>query len=226
VIGSGADPLPPTAGNPPGPGRAGGEVRLRRLGLADYLATWAAMVRFTAERSEATSDEVWVLEHPPVFTLGQGARPGHLHDPAPIPVVATDRGGQVTYHGPGQLVVYPLLDLARRGLAVRRLVHLLEQAVIDGLAGAGVKGERRSGAPGVYVGGRKIAALGLRVRRGRCYHGLALNVAMDLAPFARIDPCGYPGLEVTQLRDLGVPWSVDEAGQRVADALERRLAEG
>jgi lipoyl(octanoyl) transferase len=181
------------------------------------------MRAFTEGRDAESPDEVWVLEHPPVFTLGQAGRAEHVLDPGPIPVIATDRGGQVTYHGPGQLVAYVLVDLARRGLGVRRFVEALEQAVIDTLAEAGVRAARRPGAAGVYVDGRKVAALGLRVRRGCTYHGLALNVDVDLEPFRRIDPCGHPGLEVTRLRDLGVRWGLEETGERLYRALAVRL---
>lgn len=182
------------------------------------------MRAFTAARTAATPDELWLLEHPPVYTLGQAGKPDHLLRDNGIPVVRTDRGGQVTYHGPGQVVAYVLLDLRRRGLTVKRLVWMLEQAVIDLLAAHRVAGERRAGAPGVYVGGAKVAALGLRVRGGCTYHGLALNVDMDLAPFRDINPCGYEGLEVTQLADLGVRLSVAEAGDAFARALRERLA--
>jgi lipoyl(octanoyl) transferase len=174
----------------------------RRLGLREYAPTVAAMQEFTEGRTATTPDEVWLLEHPPVYTLGRAALPGHVLDAGTVPVVRTDRGGQVTYHGPGQLVVYPLLDLRRRNLGIKPLVHLLEECVIELLAGYAIQAERRPGAPGVYVGGAKIAALGLRVRRGCSYHGLSLNVDMDLAPFGRINPCGYPGLPVTQLAAL------------------------
>ncbi len=181
------------------------------------------MQAFTTERGADTPDELWLLEHPPVFTLGLNAKPGHLLDPGDIPVVQIDRGGQVTYHGPGQLVAYVLLDIARRGLGVQRLVQLMEQAVIDLLAEHGVHGEGRRDAPGVYVDGAKLAALGLRVKRGRTYHGLALNVAMDLEPFARINPCGYPGMRVTQLHDLGVSLDLDAVSGRLASHLTRLL---
>lgn len=179
-----------------------GEPTVRWLGRRDYLPTAAAMRDFTEARAAAAADEVWLLEHAPVFTLGRAALAGHVLDAGPIPVVRTDRGGQVTYHGPGQLVVYPLLDLKRRGLGIRHFVHLLEGVVIDQLAGYGIAAGRRPGAPGVYVAEAKIAALGLRVRRGCSYHGVSLNVDMDLSPFARINPCGYPGLPVTQLAAL------------------------
>jgi lipoyl(octanoyl) transferase len=193
-------------------------LAVKRLGRVAYLPTLEAMRRFTRGRGEATPDELWLLEHPPVYTLGQAARERKIG--AAIPVVRSDRGGDITYHGPGQLVVYTLVDLARRGIPVKRFVALLEQAVIDFLGGAG---ERRPGAPGVYVGGAKIAALGIRVRHGRAYHGLSLNVDMDLAPFSCIDPCGYPGLAVTSLAALGYRETVDSAGARLASLLARGL---
>ncbi len=196
---------------------------LRPLETAPYTDVWERMQRFTAERTPDSDDELWLLEHPPVYTLGRAARPEHLHTPGEIPVLRVDRGGQVTYHGPGQLLFYPLLDLPRARLGVRRLVELLEDAVIELLAQYDVPGERRTGAPGVYVAGRKLAALGLRVRHGCCYHGLSLNVAMELEPFSRIDPCGYRGLEVTQLRDLWIPLTVAECGERLAQLLAARL---
>ena len=168
-------------------------------------------------------DEIWFLQHSRVFTLGQAGRREHLRDPGDIPVVASDRGGQVTYHGPGQLVVYVMLDLKRRGLGVKRLVHGLEQAIIDLLAASGLEGVRRPGAPGVFVDGRKLAAVGLRVRRGLSYHGVAVNVDGDLAPFKRIDPCGYRNLEATRLKDLGLDWSVEETATRLLPHLAARL---
>ena len=176
---------------------------IRTLGRRDYVSTWRAMQEFTATRTADTADELWLVEHPPVYTQGMNGKPEHLLDVGDIPLVKTDRGGQVTYHGPGQIVVYVLIDLRRRGLGVRQLVGLLEQAVIDLLTGYGIAAQTRRDAPGVYVQGKKIAALGLRVRHGCSYHGLSLNVAMNLAPFQRINPCGYAGLEVTQLRDEG-----------------------
>lgn len=181
------------------------------------------MRAFTQERASDTPDEFWILQHAPVFTLGQAAMPRHLLNPGAIPVVQTDRGGQVTYHGPGQLVLYPLVDLGRLGLGARAWVHLLEQAVIDWLAETGVRAAARPDAPGVYVEGAKIAALGLRIRRQRSYHGLSLNVDMDLQPFQRINPCGYPGLAVTQLRDLGLHVDCETAGRCLAATLARRL---
>ena len=177
-------------------------VILRRLGLCDYQDMWREMQDFTAKRNADTADEIWLLEHPPVFTLGLNGKREHLLAPGDIPVVACDRGGQVTYHGPGQVVAYLLLDLKRRGMGVKEMVRRMEQVVIDLLGGYGIDAERRKGAPGIYVAGKKIAALGLRVRRGCSYHGLSLNVDMDLEPFTRINPCGYKGLESTQLREL------------------------
>ena len=177
------------------------------------------MQTFTDERDANTPDQIWFLEHPPVFTLGMNAAPEHLLAPGDIPVVQIDRGGQVTYHGPGQLVVYPLLDVRRAGLGVRQLVMALESAIIDLLASWNITAVAKRDAPGVYVDGRKVASIGLRIRRGSSYHGLAFNVAMDLQPFQRINPCGYRGLEVTDLRSLGVNASVQE----VADALSPRL---
>lgn len=196
---------------------------IRRLGLVDYLPTWQAMQRFTDERDPSTEDEIWLLQHPPVFTLGMAADRSHVLGAGDIPLVQTDRGGQVTYHGPGQLVMYVLIDLRRSALGVRDLVVLLERAVIELVASCDVKAEGRRDAPGVYVEGRKLASLGLRVRRGASYHGLALNVDMDLSPFARINPCGLVGMQVTQLRELGVPGGVEEVGDRVAQWLEPRL---
>jgi lipoyl(octanoyl) transferase len=177
------------------------------------------MQRRVDERGSDTPDEIWFLEHPPVFTLGMNARPEHLLAPGDIPVVQIDRGGQVTYHGPGQLVVYPLLDLDRAGLGVRALVEGIERAIVATVAQWGIEALGRRDAPGVYVGARKLASVGLRIRRGCSYHGLALNVAMDLEPFRRINPCGYAGLEMTQVNDLGGP---ADLGQ-VADALAPRL---
>ena len=196
---------------------------VRRMGVTEYAEAYDAMRAFTARRAGDTPDELWLLEHPPVYTLGQAGKPEHLLRDNAIPVVRVDRGGQVTYHGPGQVIAYVLLDLRRRGLTVKRLVWLLEQAVIDLLAGHGVAGARRAGAPGVYVEGAKVAALGLRVRGGRTYHGLALNVNMDLAPFRDINPCGYQGLSVTQLVELGVALAPDAAAAAFAERLLARL---
>jgi len=194
---------------------------LRWLGRAQYQPTWRAMQRFVEERGPGTADELWFLEHPPVFTLGMNSRPEHLLAPGDIPVVQIDRGGQVTYHGPGQLVVYPLLDLGRAGLGVRTLVEGIERAIVATVAQWGIVAVGRRDAPGVYVAGRKLASIGLRIRKGRSYHGLALNVAMDLEPFRRINPCGYAGLEMTQVSDLGGPADL----RVVADALAPRLVE-
>ena len=180
-------------------------LKIRRLGRQPYEATWKAMSAFTDNRTADTPDELWLLEHDPVFTLGQAGKMEHVLAAGDIPVVPVDRGGQVTYHGPGQIVGYPLIDLRRVGVGVRELVHRIEQALIDTLAHWDVVALRREGAPGVYVGEAKVAALGLRVRRGCSFHGLAFNVAMDLDPFHRINPCGYKGLAVTQLLDLGGP---------------------
>ena len=193
---------------------------VRHLGLAEYASTYQAMRRFTDTRGTRTPDELWVLEHPPVYTVGIAGRAEHFPRSGELPVERVDRGGQITYHGPGQAIVYTLIDLARRGLTVRGMVSLIEQAVIEVLAAHGVGAERRNGAPGLYVDGAKIAALGLRVRRGCCYHGVALNVDMDLAPFSAIDPCGYPGLAVAQARAHGV--LADAQG--MGDELVRRIA--
>jgi lipoyl(octanoyl) transferase len=199
-------------------------IRIRRLGLVEYVPTWEAMKAFTAARNGDTPDELWLLQHPPVFTLGQAGKPEHLLDPGSIPVVKIDRGGQVTYHGPGQVVAYLLLDLRRRGFTVTELVRRMEQAVIDLLGSYGVSAERRRGAPGVYVADAKIAALGLKIRAGCSYHGLALNVDMDLAPFRRINPCGYPGLAVTQARDQGIADSPEVVGEKLARELTSVIA--
>jgi len=198
--------------------------RLKRLGRVDYLEALEAMRGFTHARDAQTPDELWLLEHPPVYTLGQGASPTHGPRHGDLPVVRVERGGQVTYHGPGQVVLYTLVDLARRAIRVRDFVCLLEQAVIGVLAAHGVRAARRSGAPGVYVDGAKVAALGIRVARGRAFHGLALNVDMDLAPFDAIDPCGYPGLRVTQTRDLGIALTPAQAGTALAAQLAAGLA--
>ncbi len=200
-------------------------VHLRSLGRVEYEPTWRAMQAFTATRAADTADEIWLLEHPPVYTLGVAGRAEHLPRVANgIPVVRTDRGGQITYHGPGQVVIYTLLDLRRRGLAVRPLVRLLELSVIDLLASYGVGAAARVEAPGVYVDGAKIAALGLRIRDGRCYHGLAFNADMDLTPFRTIDPCGYSGLAVTQARELGISEAPEFLGEKLVQSVLNRLA--
>ncbi|HEX2830377.1 MAG TPA: lipoyl(octanoyl) transferase LipB [Burkholderiales bacterium] len=199
-------------------------IRVKHLGRADYEPTWRAMQSFTAARSEETPDELWVVEHPPVYTVGVAGRSAHLpRERIDIPLVRIDRGGQITYHGPGQVVVYLLLDMKRRGITVRPLVRLMETAVIDSLADFGIAAAGRVEAPGVYVGAAKIAALGLRVTRGCCYHGLALNVDMDLSPFSDIDPCGYPGLSVTRLKDLGVDAPFELVADKVTQHLMRLL---
>ncbi|HXR51152.1 MAG TPA: lipoyl(octanoyl) transferase LipB [Steroidobacteraceae bacterium] len=195
----------------------------RWLGRVDYAPTLAAMQRFTDERNAETADEIWLLEHPPVFTLGMAADRAHVLAAGDIPVVQTDRGGQVTYHGPGQLVVYPLVDIRRSGVSVRALVQHLEQSVIELLRPHGIAAQGRRDAPGVYVQGRKLASVGMRIRRGASYHGLALNVDMDLEPFSRINPCGMAGLEVTQLATLGVSGGVQQIGERLAPLLATLL---
>ena len=182
---------------------------VRQLGRMDYEPVWRNMQSFTDTRTANTTDELWFLEHSPVFTLGRNGKPEHLHDTADIPVIKVDRGGQVTYHGPGQLMAYSLLDINRRRLSVQSLVRILEQTVINLLSDYSIDARRREKAPGVYVDDCKIAALGLRVRKGCCFHGLSLNVDMDLTPFSMIDPCGFHGLEVTQLRDLGIGTSIE-----------------
>ena len=198
-------------------------VLVRRLGRQPYEPVWRAMQAFTNARGADTPDELWLLEHEPVFTLGQAGKWEHVLLPGEIPVLPVDRGGQVTYHGPGQVVAYPLLDLRRMKLGVRELVERIEQAVIDTLGEWNIPAQRRAGAPGVYVGEAKIAALGLRVRRGCSYHGLAFNVGMDLEPFHRINPCGYQGLAVTQLMDLGGPGSVDQVADTLLSELVRQF---
>jgi lipoic acid synthetase len=211
------------SGNPDNPCLT--PLLVRWLGKVEYEPTWREMQRITDTRDADTPDEIWLLEHPPVFTLGLNGDPGHVLAAGDIPVVQIDRGGQVTYHGPGQLVVYPLIDIRRAGLGVRDLVTALERAVIDYCASLGIAAECRKTAPGVYVEGRKIASVGLRIRRGASYHGLAFNVNMDLEPFQRINPCGYAGLQMTQLATLGRPQAtVEETGRAFAPFLERALA--
>jgi len=193
------------------------KIVTKNLGKIEYQPAVEAMREFTARRDSTSADELWLLEHPPVYTLGLGADAIHgSRIDNGIPLVQVERGGEITYHGPGQVVLYTLVDLARRGIKVKQFVRLLEQTVIDLLGG---RGERKPGAPGVYVDGAKVAALGIRVSRGCSYHGLALNVDMDLAPFAAIDPCGQPGLRVTQTRDLGFDFSTENAGQELAGIL-------
>ena len=216
----------------PDKGRMGGvkPPHIRPLGRVDYQPTWQAMIDFTATRTAETPDELWICEHPPVYTLGQAGKPEHLLADNGIPLVQIDRGGQITYHGPGQVVIYLLLDLNRRGFKVRELVTRMEQAIIDLLAEHGVAATRLDKAPGVYVGHAgasgypaKIAALGLRIRRGCSYHGLSLNVEMELAPFSAINPCGYAGMPVTQTRDLGVALTTAQAAKALTRHLIRQL---
>lgn len=200
------------------------ELIVRRLGLVEYLPTFEAMRRLTAERNEQTPDEIWLLQHSQVFTQGQAGKAEHLLAPGDIPVIQVDRGGQVTYHGPGQLVAYLMLDLRRLGLGVRELVTAMEQSLVDMLATYGIEAAPKADAPGVYVNGDKIASLGLRVSRGCSFHGLALNVDMDMSPFWRINPCGYAGLKMVQLKDLlEQPAPLDEVGERLEQALRVRL---
>jgi lipoyl(octanoyl) transferase len=202
-------------------------ARVRALGPTDYTTTWDAMRAFTEARSATAPDEIWLTEHAPIYTLGLAGRRAHLLRDSAIPVLKVDRGGQVTFHGPGQLVAYTLVDLRRAQLSIRAMVRVLEEAVIEWLDSVGISAYGKPAAPGVYVrldgGEAKVAALGLKVRRGCTYHGVAVNVAMDLAPFADIDPCGFPGLAVTQLRDLGVARTVEAAGRELAPVLVSRL---
>jgi lipoyl(octanoyl) transferase len=200
-------------------------IVVKRLGTTEYEPAWRAMQAFTRTRTSSTPDELWLLQHAPVYTLGIAARPAHLpRGRDDVPVVHIDRGGQITYHGPGQAIVYLLLDMKRRRLTVRPLVRLMENAVIDLLASYGIRAAGSVDAPGVYVGSEKIAALGLRITRGACYHGLALNVDMDLTPFHAIDPCGYPGLSVTQLRDLGIAEPVELVLEKLAQRVMEKLS--
>ncbi len=202
---------------------SGASLGVRELGLVEYLPTWQAMQHFTNNRGPQTADEVWLLQHLPVFTQGQAGKAEHLLLPGDIPVVQADRGGQVTYHGPGQLVGYLLLDVRRLGFGVRELVNRIEHSLIDLLAGYGIEAAAKPDAPGVYVDGAKIASLGLRIRNGRSFHGLALNVDMDLEPFQRINPCGYAGLKMTQLRDLVGPVDFAEVMGRLRGELVQQL---
>ncbi|HWV09376.1 MAG TPA: lipoyl(octanoyl) transferase LipB [Pseudomonas sp.] len=203
---------------------AAAELIVRHLGVVEYLPTLEAMRQLTAERDQQTPDEIWLLQHPKVFTQGQAGKPEHLLAPGDIPVIQVERGGQVTYHGPGQLVAYLMLDLRRLGLGVRELVTAMEQSLVDVMATYGIEAAPKADAPGVYVNGEKIASLGLRVRHGCSFHGLALNVDMDMSPFGRINPCGYSGLKMVQLRDLlEAPPAFDEVVQRLERALRARL---
>ena len=198
-------------------------VQLRQLGRADYETTWQAMQAFTLSRTPQTPDEMWLTEHAPVYTLGLNRRDVRLPTRQDIPLIMVDRGGKITYHGPGQVVVYLLLDLKRNGWNVRQLVSAMENAIIALLAGFDITAIARADAPGVYVGGRKIASLGLRLKNGCSYHGLAFNVDMDLSPFLAIDPCGYQGLQVTQLRDLGIQLPQDEIADRLLRHIMQQL---
>lgn len=201
-------------------------IRTRYLGIVDYSATWQAMKDFTAHRTDYTPDEIWLLQHPPVYTQGIAGRPEHLLYRNDIPVIKTDRGGQITFHGPGQLIAYLLLDLRRLKLNVRELVRKMEGAVIDLLREYRIDAEGRIDAPGVYVSNAKIASLGLKIKNGCCYHGIALNVDMDLTPFSAINPCGYAGLRITQTKDLGIDDEMKVLGQKMIEKLQIKLAEG
>lgn len=195
------------------------DILLNYLGLKDYEPIWRAMQTFTDERDENTLDELWIVQHPPVFTQGQAGKPEHLLNPADIPVIQVDRGGQVTYHGPGQIVIYPLIDLKRHKIGIKALVNGIEEALIQTMTEYGVLAKRKEKAPGVYVDGKKIASLGLRVRKGCTFHGLAFNIRMDLEPFSRINPCGYVGLEVTQLSELNADIELEEVQEILINKL-------
>jgi lipoyl(octanoyl) transferase len=195
---------------------------VRQLGLSDYEPVWHAMQNFTDQRDESTVDELWLVQHPPVFTQGQAGKAEHVLTPGDIPVVQVDRGGQVTYHGPGQIVAYPLVDIRRSGVGIRDFVNCIEESIIQVLQHYGVNGVRREGAPGVYVNGEKIASVGLRVRKGRTFHGLSFNIDMDLEPFRRINPCGYEGLVVTQLKAFS-PVVFSEVESRLVDSIASQL---
>jgi lipoyl(octanoyl) transferase len=201
-------------------------ILVRQLGRTDYTQTWLAMQQFNTDRTPSTTDEVWVTEHFPVYTLGLNRQDVRLPEATDIPLVMTDRGGKITYHGPGQLILYPLLDLKRHGLSVRKLVSVLENSVIAWLAEYGVQAQAKSNAPGVYVQEAKIAALGLRIKNNGSYHGLSVNVAMDLSPFSAIDPCGYAGLAVTQTQDLGLQLTLSQAAEQLIAKLLKQLEHG
>ena len=196
-------------------------MRVQTLGLRPYQETWDAMRDYTASRNAASEDQIWLVQHPPVYTQGQAGKPEHLLAPGDIPVIQIDRGGQITYHGPGQIIMYLLLDIRRAGIGIRALVSLIEESVIGFLQEQGIRAQSRADAPGVYVDGKKIASLGLRVRGGCTYHGVALNVDMNLEPFSRINPCGLVGMQMTQLRDLGVALDADAAGAALAARFQR-----
>lgn len=201
------------------------ELLIRQLGRTDYETTWHAMQSFTAARDDSSPDELWVTEHPPVYTLGLNRKDVRLPTRHDIPVVMVDRGGKITYHGHGQVVIYLLIDLKRKGLNVRQLVNAMEGSIVDLLAESGIESTARADAPGVYVHGSKIASLGLRLKQQRCYHGLALNVDMDLSPFLAIDPCGYQGMQVTQLKDLGIKLDTQQAAERLLYHLQTKLSQ-
>jgi lipoyl(octanoyl) transferase len=198
-------------------------VKIRRLGMVDYLATWQAMKDFTNERTAITQDEIWLLQHPPIYTQGLAGKPEHLLQSNGIDVIKTDRGGQITYHGPGQSITYLLLDMRRLKLGVRELVTRMENAVVDLLKGYHIQAESRAEAPGVYVENAKIAALGLKIKRGYCYHGIALNVGMDLTPFSNINPCGYENLQVTQTKNLGITDSIETISNKLTEQLTEQI---
>jgi lipoyl(octanoyl) transferase len=201
-------------------------IYIRWLGQQDYLSTWQAMQDFTRTRTDETPDEIWLLSHPPVFTQGQNGKPEHVLNPGDIPIVKTDRGGQVTYHGPGQLMVYTLVDVKRKKMNIRELVTRLEQSVVDYLASHGAHAEARRDAPGVYIDSKKIASIGLRIRKGCSYHGIAFNIHMDLAPFQRINPCGFTNLSMTQLRDeskKAFAGDVEDASKEYVNYLVQQL---
>jgi len=198
-------------------------IKIRQLGVQDYTSCWQSMQEFTLARDENTTDEMWIVEHPAVFTLGLNGKPEHLLQSSDIPLVNTDRGGQITYHGPGQLVIYSLIDIKRRGLGVRQLVTILETAMIDALSQYGLIAQAKAEAPGVYIGEQKIGAVGLRIKKGGSYHGLSLNNDMDLSPFSLINPCGYKGLQVTQLSDFGVNIRTNELAVPVLHAIVNAL---
>jgi lipoyl(octanoyl) transferase len=200
------------------------EIKIKRLGQVDYLSTWQAMKEFTAQRNEQTADELWIVEHAPVYTLGMNGKSEHLPEHTTIPVIKIDRGGQVTYHGPGQVIIYLLVDLQRMKIGVRALVRRIEQAVIELLKNHAITANGKVEAPGVYVNDAKIAALGLKINRGCSYHGVSLNVDMDLSPFYAINPCGYPGLQVTQTKDLGIKLTPAQIADELADCLTQQLA--
>jgi len=191
------------------------EIKLKYLGLSEYEPVWRAMQTFTDQRDKSTLDELWMVEHPPVFTQGQAGKPEHVLNPGGIPIIQVDRGGQITYHGPGQIVIYPLIDLKRHKIGIKALVNGIEEALIRTIAEYGVTANRREKAPGVYVDNKKIASLGLRVRKGCTFHGLAFNIRMDLEPFSRINPCGYAGLEVEQLSQLNPTVEIDEVQNKL-----------